>query len=84
MMLEHVREEEPSCLLGHGIFFSGNEVCHLAKSIHHRHDRIKSLNGGKLTMKSMDTFSHGPLGINNSRNDPTYFLLNVRFCWHIK
>jgi hypothetical protein len=38
------------------------------------------LDGGKLTMKSMDTFSQGPLRIGNGRNNPAYFLLNVRFC----
>jgi hypothetical protein len=43
MMLEHVREEQPFRLLGHGYFLGGNEVCHLVKSIHHHHDRIKSL-----------------------------------------
>jgi hypothetical protein len=42
MMLEHVREEQPSRLLGRGIFLGGNEVCHFAKSIHHHHDYIKS------------------------------------------
>jgi hypothetical protein len=40
--------------------------------------------GGKLTMKSMDTLSHDPSGIGNVRSNPTYFLLNVRFCWQIK
>jgi hypothetical protein len=29
--------------------------------------------GGKLTMKSMDTLSHGPSGISNGRNNPVYF-----------
>jgi hypothetical protein len=42
------------------------------------------LDGGKLTMKSMDTLSHGPSGIDNGCNNPTYFLLSVRFCWQIK
>jgi hypothetical protein len=42
MMFEHVREEQPSHFLSHGIFLVGNEVCHLAKSIHHHHDRVKS------------------------------------------
>jgi hypothetical protein len=32
---------------------------------------------GKLTMKSMDTFSHGPSGISNGRNNLAYFLLSV-------
>jgi len=38
------------------------------------------LDGGKLTIKSMDTFSHIPSGISNGRNNPIYFLLNVQFC----
>jgi hypothetical protein len=42
------------------------------------------LDGGKLTMKSMDTLSHSLLRINNGRNNPTYFLLNVQFCWQVK
>jgi len=42
MMLEHVREKQPSRLLGRGTFLGGNEVCHLAKLINHHHDRIKS------------------------------------------
>ncbi len=52
-MLEHVCEEQPSHLLGHDIFLGGNEVCHLAKLI-----ASNPLDGGKLTMKSMDTLSH--------------------------
>jgi hypothetical protein len=32
--------------------------------------------GGKLTMKSMDTLSHGPLGISNGRNNHACFLLS--------
>jgi hypothetical protein len=63
--------------LGHGIFLNENEVCHLAKLIHHHHDHIKSLDGGKLTMKSMDRLSHGPLGIGNGCNNHVYLLLNV-------
>jgi hypothetical protein len=42
MMLEHMGEEQPSRLLGHGTFLGGNEVCHLAKSIHHHHDGIET------------------------------------------
>ncbi len=41
-MLEHMREEQPSRLLGRGIFLGGNEVCHLAKLINHYHDHITS------------------------------------------
>jgi len=29
-------------------------------------------NGGKLTMKSMDTFSHDPLKIGNDHNNPIF------------
>jgi hypothetical protein len=42
MMLEYVREEQPFRFLGRGTFLGGNEMCHLAKSIHHHHDHIKS------------------------------------------
>jgi hypothetical protein len=35
------------------------------------------LDGGKLTMKSMDTFSHGPSGIGDGYNNHICFLLNV-------
>jgi hypothetical protein len=30
-MFEHVGEEQPSHLLGHGTILGGNEMCHLAK-----------------------------------------------------
>jgi hypothetical protein len=45
---------------------------------------LKSLDGDKLTMKSMDTFSHGPSGIGKSYNKHACFLLNVLFYWQIK
>jgi hypothetical protein len=35
--------------------------------------------GGKLTMKSMDTLSHSPSGINNGCNNLACFLLGLRF-----
>jgi hypothetical protein len=35
--------------------------------------------GGKLTMKSMDTLSHDPLGIGKGHNNLACFSLNVRF-----
>jgi hypothetical protein len=38
------------------------------------------LDGGKFTMKSMDTLSHGHSGIDSGYNNPAYFLLSVRFC----
>jgi hypothetical protein len=37
--------------------------------------------GDKLTM---NTFSHGPLGIGNGHNNLACFLLSVRFCWQVK
>jgi hypothetical protein len=43
MMFEHMGEKQPSRLLGCGTFFGGNKMCHLIESIHHHHDRIKSL-----------------------------------------
>jgi hypothetical protein len=42
------------------------------------------LDGGKLTMKSMDTFSHDPPGIGKGCNKFVCFLLKVRFCWQVK
>jgi hypothetical protein len=38
------------------------------------------LEGGKFTMKSIDTLSHGPSGIGKGCNEPACFLLSVRFC----
>jgi len=35
------------------------------------------LDGGKLTMKSIDTLSHRPLEISNDRNNLACFLLSV-------
>ncbi len=43
MMLENMCEEQPTYLLGRGLILSGNEMCHLAKSIHHHHDGVKGL-----------------------------------------
>jgi hypothetical protein len=73
MMLENVGEEQPSRLLSRGFIFCGDEVCHLAKSIHHNHDGIKPLGRGKLTMKSIDTLSHGPSRIGKGCNKPACF-----------
>jgi hypothetical protein len=42
MVLEDMFEEQSTYLLGCGLILCGNEVCHLAKSIHHYHDGIKS------------------------------------------
>jgi hypothetical protein len=44
----------------------------------------KPLNGGKLTMKSMDTLSHGLSGISRGCNKLACFLLSVQFCWQVK
>ncbi len=41
-MFEHMREKQPLCLLGRGIFLGDNEVCHLVESINHHHDHIKT------------------------------------------
>jgi hypothetical protein len=38
---------------------------------------LKPLDGGKLTMKSMDTLSHNPSGISKGYNKPACFLLSV-------
>jgi hypothetical protein len=84
MMLEHVGEEQPSRLLGRGTFFGGNEVCHLAKPTHRTMIASNPLDGGKLTMKSMDILSHGPSGMGNGCNNLTCFLLSTRFCWQVK
>ncbi len=83
-MFENMCEEQPTYLLGCGLILSGNEVCHLAKAIHHTMMVSKPLDGGKFTMKSMDTFSHSPLGIGKGSNKHVWFLLNVRFCWQVK
>ncbi len=42
-MLEHVNEKQPSCFLGRRTILGGDEMCHLAKLIHHHHDGIKTL-----------------------------------------
>jgi hypothetical protein len=44
----------------------------------------KPLDGGKLTMKSMDTLSHGPSGMGNGHNNLACFLLSIRFCLQVK
>jgi hypothetical protein len=36
------------------------------------------LEGGKLTIKSINTLSHGPSGIGKGCNKPACFLLRVR------
>jgi hypothetical protein len=42
MMFENMYEKQLSHLLGRGTILGGNEMCHLAKSIHHHHDGIKT------------------------------------------
>jgi hypothetical protein len=42
------------------------------------------LDGGKLTMKSMDIILHGLSRINNGCNNLVCFFLNVQFCWQVK
>jgi hypothetical protein len=42
MVLKNVGEEQPPHLLRRSFIFCGDEVRHLAKSIHHNHDGIKS------------------------------------------
>ncbi len=79
-MLENVGEEQPPRLLSRGFILCGNEVCHLAKSITTTTMASNPFEGGKLTMKSMDTLSHGPLGIGKGCNKPACFMLMVRFC----
>jgi len=44
---------------------------------------LNSLDGGKLTMKSMDTFFHNLSRISNGHNNLAYFLLSVQFCWQL-
>jgi hypothetical protein len=79
-MLEHVGEKQPSLtlpLVGMkcAILLNRSTITMMAS---------KPFDGGKLTMKSMDTLSHGPSGIDKGCNKPTCFLLSVRFCWHVK
>jgi hypothetical protein len=81
MMLEHVREKQPTYLLGRGTILVGRKCVILLNRSTTTMMASKPLDGGKLTMKSMDTLSHSPSGIGNGRNNPTCFLLSVRFCW---
>jgi hypothetical protein len=80
MMLEHVHEEQPFRILGCGISFSGNEGAILLNQSTTTMITSNSIDGGKLIMKSMDTLSHGHLGIDNSRNRHVCFLLSVQLC----
>ncbi len=41
-MLENMCEDQSSRLLGCGTILGGDEMWHLAKSIHHHHDGIKT------------------------------------------
>jgi len=62
MMLGHVHKEQPSCLWGNGtkcaILLNWSTTTMIASN---------PFDGGKLTMKSMDTLSRGPLRIGNWR-----------------
>jgi hypothetical protein len=59
MMLEHVNEEQPSRLLGCGTSFVGMKCAILLNQSTTTMMASNPLDGGKLTMKSMDTLSHG-------------------------
>ncbi len=83
-MLEHVHEEQPFRLLGCGTSLSGNESAILLNQSTTTMITSNPIDGGKLIMKSMDTFSHGRLGIHNSRNRHVCFLLSVQLCWQVK
>jgi hypothetical protein len=58
MMLEHVCEEQPSHLLGRGTFLGGNKCAILLNRSTTTMIASNPLDGGKLTMKSMDTLSN--------------------------
>jgi hypothetical protein len=77
MLLKHVHEKQPSHFLGHGTFFNGMKCAILLNQSTTTMITSNPFDGGKLTMKSMDTLSHGHLGIGNGCNNPIYFLLNV-------
>jgi hypothetical protein len=77
MLLKHVHEKQPSHFLGHGTFFNGMKCAILLNQSTTTMITSNPFDGGKLTMKSMDTLSHGPLGIGNGCNNLVYFLLNV-------
>ncbi len=42
MMFKYMCEEQPASFLDRGLIFCGNEMCHLAESIHHHHNGIES------------------------------------------
>ncbi len=82
-MFEHVCEEQPTHLLGHGTFLGGMKCAILLNRSTTTMIASNPLDGGKLTMKFMDTFSHGPLGIDNDCNNHVSFLLNVQSCLQV-
>ncbi len=65
-------------------FFSGMKCDILLNQSTTTMFALNPFDGGKLTMKSMDTFSHGRSKIGNDHNNLVCFLLNVQFCWQIK
>ncbi len=73
MMLEHVREEQPFRFWAVALSLVGMKCAILLNRSTTTMITSNPLDGGKLTMKSMDTFSHGPLGIDNGRNNRTCF-----------
>ncbi len=84
MMLENMCEEQSSRPWAVASSFVGMKCAILLNRSTTTMMASKPLDGGKFTMKSMDTFSHGPWGISKGCNKPACFLLSVRFCWQIK
>jgi hypothetical protein len=84
MMLENMCEEQPTCFLVVVSSLVGMKCAILLNQSTTTMMASKPLDGGKLTMKSMDTLSHDPSGIGKGCNNPACFLLNVQFCWQVK
>jgi hypothetical protein len=60
-------------------------MSHLLQPIHYDHYHVLNpFEGGRFTMKSMDTLSQGLSGIKGVYNNLAYFLKIVQFCWHVK
>jgi hypothetical protein len=58
---------------------------HLLQAIHYDHYHVLNpFEGGRLTMKSMDTLSQGLSRIRGVYNNLACFLKIVQFCWHVK
>jgi hypothetical protein len=84
MMLEQMGEKQPSRLLGVALSLVGMKCAILLNRSTTTIMASKPLDEGKLTMKSMNTLSHGPSGMGNGPNNPVCFLLNTQFCWQVK